>query len=74
MAGNILATIQERIRREMNDVADHIGTGGILSAGGAAEVGMEYARQSGVIEGLAKAERALLDAAEEVEKAEEMDK
>ena len=73
MASNILATIQERIRKEMNDVADHIGTGGIMSAGGAAEVGMEYARQSGIIEGLAKAERVLLDVAEEAEKAEEMD-
>ena len=58
----------------MNDVAEHIGTGGILSAGGVAEVGMEYARQSGIIEGLAKAERVLLDAVEEVEKSEEMDK
>jgi len=73
LASNILATIQERIRKEMNDVADHIGTGGIMSAGGAAEVGMEYARQSGIIEGLAKAERVLLDVAEEAEKAEEMD-
>ena len=54
-------------------MADHIGTGGIMSAGGAAEVGMEYARQSGIIEGLAKAERVLLDVAEEAEKAEEMD-
>ena len=74
MVSNILTTFQERLRREMNDVADHIATGGCLSVGSAADVAMEYAKQSGKVEGLAIAERLLLDVAEESEKAEEMDK
>jgi len=74
MISNILTTFQERLRREMNDVADHVATGGCLSVGSAADVAMEYAKQSGKIEGLAIAERLLLDVTSESEKTEEMDK
>jgi hypothetical protein len=71
---NILGTIQERIRRAMNEVADHVDTGGCLASGNAADVAMEYAKQCGKIEGLAVAERCILDILEEIEEREKLDK
>lgn len=73
MAGNILSALRERLRRDMNERADIISTGGCMSAGGATEVGMEYAKSVGIIEGLAMAERSLLDVVEELDKQEELD-
>jgi len=74
LTDNILNTIKDRIRRSMNETADHIDTGGCLAAGGATEVAMEYAKQCGKVEGLAVAERCILDVLEEIEEQEKLDK
>ena len=73
MAGNILETVRERIRREMNDVADVVATGACLSGESADMIGIKYAQNAGVIEGLARAERAILDVLEEMEEQEKLD-
>tara|TARA_R110000824_G_scaffold172756_2_gene350713 strand:+ start:394 stop:558 length:165 start_codon:yes stop_codon:yes gene_type:complete len=51
----------------MNDKADYVATGGCLQA---ENVALDYAKNAGVIEGLAIAERTLLDAIEDAEKRE----
>ena len=71
MADNILETVRDRIRREMNERADVVATGGCLSA---EDVSVEYAKQVGVIEGLALAERCILDVLEEITEREKLDK
>lgn len=49
-----LELLRQKFRDEMNDLADHISSGGCSSF-------EEYKHGTGVIEGLARAERALLD-------------
>tara|TARA_R110000744_G_scaffold57127_2_gene120258 strand:+ start:162 stop:386 length:225 start_codon:yes stop_codon:yes gene_type:complete len=71
LAGNILAKIQKRIRNSMNEKADYIAGGGCLAVGASSDVAMEYARHAGVIEGLALAERDILDCVAEEKNAEE---
>lgn len=46
--------LRKRIRLDMNNIADHIATG-------ACKDWAEYRKQVGVVEGLAMAERHLLD-------------
>ena len=70
---NILVTIQDRIRREMNEVADVIATVGCLSANTADKIAVMYAEQAGVIKGLAIAERSILDLLEEMQEREKLD-
>lgn len=53
--------LRKRIRRDMNDYADAISTG-------ACKDWAEYRKQVGVVEGLAMAERHLLDLIEMAEK------
>tara|TARA_R100001129_G_C5323547_1_gene248167 strand:+ start:3374 stop:3574 length:201 start_codon:yes stop_codon:yes gene_type:complete len=51
---NALETLREEIRKQMNDMSDHI------SGGGCGDFG-EYQHCTGIIKGLAVAERELLD-------------
>lgn len=73
MADNILETIKERIRREMNTIADDLALGGCMSAESADMVGIKYAQNAGVIEGLARAERVILDVLDEIKEQEKLD-
>jgi hypothetical protein len=50
----LLSLLRKKIREHMNDMADNVSTGNVASF-------EEYKRQCGVIEGLALAERELLD-------------
>ena len=72
MADNILETIKERIRREMNTIADDLALGGCMSAESADMVGIKYAQNAGVIEGLARAERVILDVLDEITEQEKL--
>lgn len=54
MTGDILTLLREIIRREMNDITDDVATGSCQDFG-------HYRHKTGVIEGLARAERHLLD-------------
>ncbi len=56
--------LREKIRTDMNNYADDL-------AGGQCRTFDEYQKLCGVIQGLALAERHLLDLAEKVEKADE---
>ena len=56
--------LREKIRTDMNNYADD-------SAGGMCRTFDEYQKLCGVIQGLALAERHLLDLAEKVEKSDE---
>ncbi|MHC4369172.1 MAG: hypothetical protein ACYSW8_16315 [Planctomycetota bacterium] len=51
---NLLRALQVEYRKEMNDITDHMATGGCTSF-------EDYQHCVGVIKGLAHAERALLD-------------
>ena len=73
LTGNILQAARDRIRRDMNDITDTVATGGCLSAETADMVGLQYAQKVGVIEGLARAERTILDVIEEAEQRENED-
>jgi hypothetical protein len=73
LADNILVAIQERIRREMNEVADVVATGGCLSGESADMIAIEYAGQAGVIKGLAMAERCILDVLDDIDEREKLD-
>tara|TARA_R110002020_G_scaffold279806_1_gene495605 strand:- start:2569 stop:2760 length:192 start_codon:yes stop_codon:yes gene_type:complete len=55
--GDLLILLQKKIREHMNDTADH------LSADGCKNI-EEYKKCCGIIEGLALAERELLDMVE----------
>ena len=57
----LIEKLKSRLRNLMNDRADNIATGSCASFD-------EYKHQSGVIEGLALAERELLDIIEELER------
>jgi hypothetical protein len=51
---NVLEYLRKKFRDMMNVHADHVATGGVADWS-------EYRHQVGIIEGLAKAERELLD-------------
>ena len=53
--------LRKRIRKDMNDIADHVDTGGCKDWG-------EYLKLTSQITGLAMAERHLLDLIEAAEK------
>lgn len=57
---NVLDALKKVLREQMNDMADHIATGGCNDF-------PEYKRCCGIIEGLAKAERELLDLSKQFE-------
>tara|TARA_R100001039_G_C1825008_1_gene91286 strand:- start:945 stop:1166 length:222 start_codon:yes stop_codon:yes gene_type:complete len=59
---NTLSYLRQQLRRLMNETSDHLSTG-------ACKEYSEYTRCCGVIEGLALAERELLDLQERLEKA-----
>ena len=63
MAGNIISELQARIREDMNNYADHVSTGDCQDWA-------EYQKNTGIIQGLARAERHLLDLEEIQEKSE----
>ena len=73
MADNILTVVRDRLRLIMNDEADNVATGACLSGDDATMIPVKYARNVGVIEGLAMAERCILDVLDEIEKREELD-
>lgn len=58
---NLLKALQEEYRKHMNELSDHVSCGGCKSM-------EEYSRCVGVIEGLAYAERTLLDMNEKLER------
>lgn len=57
---NLAEYLRKALRVQMNDMADHI-------AGGACQDFAEYQKCCGIIEGLARAERELLDLAKQIE-------
>jgi|TARA_R110000787_G_C13190628_1_gene422952 hypothetical protein len=57
----------------MNNVTDDVATGGDLSAGDVGMVAVGYANRVGIIEGLARAERTILDVLNETEQREKDD-
>lgn len=59
VSDNALGYLRTKIREIMNEHADHI-------AGGAASDWPDYKYHAGIIEGLAKAERELLDLVEKL--------
>ena len=61
VSNNVLSGLHTRIRELMNDRADHVSGGGCKDFA-------EYSHQTGVIEGLAMAERELLDLNERMER------
>lgn len=61
---SVLEYLRSAIRSLMNDRADHI-------AGGACDDFADYKKQVGVIEGLAMAEREILDLAERLKQADQ---
>ena len=64
MISEFARVLREQIRTDMNNYADDL-------AGGACRTFDEYQKLCGVIQGLAIAERHLLDLAEKVEKSDE---
>ena len=64
MLQKFASVLREEIRTDMNNYADDL-------AGGACRNYEEYQKLCGVIQGLAIAERHLLDLAEKVEKSDE---
>ena len=61
-SNNALQVLRENIRTMMNDVSDHISTGSCKTFD-------EYSKCCGIIEGLAMAEREILDINQRIEKA-----
>ena len=59
---NVFEFLRKRIREEMNEMSDHI-------SGGACSVFSECSKCCGIIQGLAVAERELLDLKQKVEQA-----
>lgn len=57
---NLAEFLRKTLRQQMNDLADHIAGGGCADFS-------EYKRCCGVIEGLARAERELLDLTKQIE-------
>jgi len=60
-SNNRLKAVQEELRVQMNEVTDHIAIGGCKDM-------EEYSRNVGIIQGLAHAERTLLDLDERMER------
>ena len=60
-SNNLLTTIQNDLRVQMNEVSDHMAMGGCKDMD-------EYSRNVGIIQGLAFAERTLLDLDERIER------
>ena len=58
---NSLMVLKDKIRKIMNDTADHVSAGGCQNM-------EEYSKCCGIIEGLALAERELLDLNSLIEK------
>ena len=58
---NILQAIQNDLRTQMNEVSDHMAVGGFKDMD-------EYSRNVGIIQGLAFAERTLLDLDDRLER------
>ena len=61
-SNNALQVLRENIRTMMNDVSDHISTGSCKTFD-------EYSKCCGIIEGLAMAEREILDLNQKIENA-----
>ena len=57
---NLAEYLRKSLRQQMNDMADHIAGGGCADFN-------EYKRCCGVIEGLARAERELLDLTKQID-------
>ncbi len=66
MIGKFASVLREKIRKDMNDYTDDM-------AGGACTDFSEYQKLCGVIQGLALAERHLLDLVDKINKDEEID-
>ena len=64
MISDFARVLREQIRKDMNNYADDL-------AGGSCQNFEQYQKLCGVIQGLALAERHLLDLAEKVEKSDE---
>jgi hypothetical protein len=64
MIDNFARVLRDKLRTDMNNYADDL-------AGGACRSYDEYQKLCGIIQGLATAERHLLDLAEKVEKSDE---
>jgi hypothetical protein len=64
MISNFARVLREKLRTDMNNYADDL-------AGGACRSFEEYQKLCGIIQGLATAERYLLDLAEKVEQSDE---
>jgi hypothetical protein len=64
MIQDFARVLREQIRKDMNNYADDL-------AGGACRSFEEYQKLCGVIQGLAVAERYIIDLAEKVEKSDE---
>jgi hypothetical protein len=64
MIDNFARVLREKLRTDMNNYADDL-------AGGACRSYDEYQKLCGIIQGLATAERHLLDLAEKVEQSDE---
>ena len=62
VSDNLFEAVRKGIRAQMNEMSDHI------SGGGCSDFS-EYSKCSGIIQGLAIAERELLDLKERYEKA-----
>ncbi len=61
-SNNALKVLKDNIRVMMNDVSDHISTGSCKNYD-------EYSKCCGIIEGLAMAEREILDLNQKIENA-----
>ena len=61
-SNNALKVLRENIRTMMNDVSDHISTGSCKTFD-------EYSKCCGIIEGLAMADREILDLNQRIENA-----
>jgi hypothetical protein len=57
---NLAEFLRKSLRQQMNDMADHIAGGGCADFA-------EYKRCCGVVEGLARAERELLDLTQQID-------
>lgn len=60
VSDNLAEHLRKSLRQQMNDLADHIAGGGCVDFN-------EYKRCCGVIEGLARAERELLDLTRQID-------
>ena len=59
-SNNSFEYLRDKLRSQMNDISDHM-------TGGACKDYNEYAKSCGIIEGLALAERELLDLKSKIE-------